>query len=167
MQPMILDVNVPRFTTFAIRIGSTGVPATLQWIHDTWDRHFPDLVFDYSFLDEDIDNFYKAQGNLRSLVGYFAALAIFLSAIGVFSLASFIATRRTREIGIRRVLGARVPDIVALLLADFQRLVVLALLLASPLAWYAMHRWLGDFAYRTTIAWWIFAAAAAGTLLIT
>ncbi|HTJ11921.1 MAG TPA: ABC transporter permease [Dinghuibacter sp.] len=167
MQPLILDVNVPRFTTFAVRIDAAGVPATLQWLHQTWDRHFSDLVFDYSFLNEDIDALYKAQENLGRLVGFFAALAIFLSAIGVFSLASFIAIRRTREIGIRRVLGARVPDIVALLLADFQRLVLLALLLASPLAWYAMNRWLHDFAYRTTVSWWIFAAAAAGTFLVT
>lgn len=167
MQSMILDVNVPRFTTFAVRIDATGVPATLRWIHDAWDRHFPDLVFDYSFLDEDINALYKAQENLGRLVGYFAALAVFLSVIGVFSLASFIVIRRTKEIGIRRVLGARAPDIVALLLSDFQRVVLLALLLASPLAWYAMHRWLHDFAYRTTLSWWIFAAAAAGTLVIT
>jgi putative ABC transport system permease protein len=167
VQAMIMDVNVPRFTTFAVRIGATGVPSTLRFIHDTWDKHFPDLVFEYSFLDEDIDALYKAQANLSKLVGYFAALAIFISAIGIFSLASFIAIRRTKEIGIRRVLGARTGSIVALLLKDFQRVVLLALVLASPLAWYLMNRWLRDFAYRTSISWWIFAAAAAGTLAVT
>ena len=167
MQSTIMDVNVPRFTTFAVRIGSTGVPATLRYIHETWDKHFPDLVFEYSFLDEDINALYKAQESLSRLVGYFAALAIFISGIGIFSLASFIAIRRTKEIGIRRVLGAGTGSIVALLLKDFQRLVLLALVLASPLAWYLMNRWLHDFAYRTSISWWIFAAAAAGTLAVT
>jgi putative ABC transport system permease protein len=167
LQPMIMDVNVPRFTTFAVRIGSTGVPATLHYIRSAWDKHFPDLVFEYSFLDEDIDALYKAQASLSRLVGYFAALAIFISGIGIFSLASFIAARRTKEIGIRRVLGAGTGNIVLLLLRDFQRLVLLALALASPLAWYLMNRWLHDFAYRTSISWWIFASAAAGTLAVT
>lgn len=167
VQAMIMDVNVPRFTTFAVRIGATGVPSTLRYIHETWDKHFPDLVFEYSFLDEDINALYKAQESLSKLVGYFAALAIFISAIGIFSLASFIAVRRTKEIGIRRVLGANTGSIVALLLKDFQRGVLLALLLASPLAWYLMNRWLRDFAYRTSISWWIFAIAAVGTLAVT
>ncbi|WP_162852569.1 ABC transporter permease [Dinghuibacter silviterrae] len=164
LQPMIMDVNVPRFTTFAVRVSA---PSALAYIRSAWSSHFPDLVFDYSFLDEDINALYKAQENLSRLVGYFAALAIFISGIGIFSLASFVATRRTKEIGIRKVLGAGTRTIVVLLLRDFQVQVVLALLLASPLAWFAMNRWLHDFAYRTSIGWGIFAFAAAGTLAVT
>ena len=163
--PMIMDVNVPRFTEFAIRIRPFGVPATIAAIRQLWDRYFPERVFEYSFLDENINAQYKAQENLSRLVRYFAVIAIFISCTGLFGLASFMAAQRTREIGIRKVLGATVSSLVALLYRDFLRLVVLALLIAAPLSWWAMDRWLHDFAYRTNLSWWIFAAA--GVLAVT
>jgi putative ABC transport system permease protein len=167
LQPMIMDVNVPRFTTFAVIVQPSNIPATIDYLRKAWDKAFPDLVFGYTFLDQDIDAQYKAQENLSKLVGYFAGIAIFLALIGIFSLASFIAIRRTREIGIRKVLGADTGSIVALLFRDFQRLVLVALVLALPLAWFLMNRWLHDFAYRTHLSWWIFVVAALGTLGLT
>lgn len=158
-QPMILDVNVPRFTEFAVRIRPAAIPATIAAIQTLWDRYFPQRVFEYSFLDENIDAMYKAQENLSRLVRYFALIAIFISCTGLFGLASFMAAQRTREIGIRKVLGASVSGLVALLYREFLRLVVLALLIATPIAWWAMNRWLHDFAYRIGLSWWMFATA--------
>jgi putative ABC transport system permease protein len=166
MEGMIMDVNVPRFTEFAIRIHADNIPATIQTIRQAWDRIFPERIFEYSFLDENIDAQYKAQESLSKLVGYFAAIAIFLSCIGLFGMASFMAIQRTREIGIRKVLGAGTGGIVVLLYRDFVRLVIIALLIASPLAWYMMNGWLHDFAYRIGLNWWIFAAAGAAALTI-
>jgi len=158
-EPLILDVNVPRFTTFAIRVRPDRVPATLDAIRRLWDHYFPERVFEYSFLDENINALYKAQENLSKLVGGFAFIAIFICCIGLFSLASFMAVQRTREMGIRKVLGATVANITGLLFRDFFRLLVIALLIAIPLAWWLMNKWLHDFAYRIDLAWWIFAIA--------
>jgi putative ABC transport system permease protein len=158
-QPLILDVNVPRFTTFAIRIRPDHVPQTIAAIRQSWDHYFPERIFDYSFLDENINALYKAQENLSRLVRYFALVAIFISCSGLFALVAFMAAQRMREIGIRKVLGASVASLVFLLFRDFLRLVLLALLISIPLAWWAMNRWLHDFAYRISLSWWIFTVA--------
>ena len=159
LEPLVMDVNVPRFNLFAVRVSPERVPATLSMIRRHWEHYFPERVFDYSFLDATIDSLYKAQENLSKLVRYFAFIAIFISCTGLFSLAAFMATQRTREIGIRKVLGASVMNLVALLFQDFLRLVVLALCISTPLAWWVMDKWLHDFAYRIPLSWWIFAAA--------
>ena len=135
-----------------------GVPATLAAIRQLWDRYFPERVFEYSFLDENIGALYNAQENLSLLVRYFALIALFISCTGLFGVASSMATQRTREIGIRKVLGASVGGLVALLYRDFLRLVIIALLISAPLAWWAMNKWLHDFAYRISLSWWIFVA---------
>jgi putative ABC transport system permease protein len=159
LEPLVMDVNVPRFSMFAVRVSPDHVPATLATIQRLWEHYFPERVFDYSFLDANIDSLYKAQENLSKLVRYFALIAIFISCTGLFGLAAFMATQRTREIGIRKVLGASVVGLVVLLFRDFLRLVVLALFISTPLAWWVMNKWLHDFAYRIPLSWWIFAAA--------
>ena len=159
LEPLVMDVNVPRFNLFAVRVSPERVPATLSTIRRHWEHYFPDRVFDYSFLDEKINSLYTAQENLSRLVRYFALIAIFISCTGLFSLAAFMATQRTREIGIRKVLGASVMSLIALLFRDFLKLVVLALFISTPLAWWVMNKWLHDFAYRIPLSWWIFAAA--------
>jgi len=165
-EPLIMDVNVPRFTEFAVRIQPEGTPETIAAIRSLWDRYFPDKVFEYSFLDENIDALYKAQENLSLLVRYFALIAIFISCTGLFSLASFVAVQRTREIGIRKVLGARVIGLVVLLFRDFLRLIIIALLISTPLAWWMMNKWLHDFAYRIPLSWWIFVLAGVLAVVI-
>jgi putative ABC transport system permease protein len=156
LAPLVMDVNVPRFHTFAIRVSPEHIPATLATIQRLWDRYFPERIFEYSFLDENINGLYKAQENLSKLVGYFAVIAIFISCIGLFGLASFMTVQRVREIGIRKVLGATVPGLIMLLLRDFLRLVIIALLIASPLAAWLMNKWLHDFAYHIPLSGWIF-----------
>ena len=126
----------------------------------------PAFPFTYQFSDEEFNKLYRSEQLVSKLANYFAFLAIFISCLGLLGLAAFTAEQRTREIGVRKVLGANVTGIVSLLSKDFLGLVVIAIVIASPLAWYFMHRWLQDFAYRTPISWWIFALAGFLSILI-
>jgi putative ABC transport system permease protein len=159
MQPLIMDVNAPRFTQFAINIQADHLPATIEYIRQTWNKMFPERVFEYSFLDNDIDKLYHDKENLGSIIEYFALAAILLSCCGLYCLASFLSVQRTKEIGIRKVLGATVAGIFTLLSSDFLKLVFIAVVIATPAAWYIMARWLQGFAYRINISWWVFVGA--------
>jgi putative ABC transport system permease protein len=158
LAPLVMDVNVPRFNLFAVRVSSDHLPVTIATIQRLWDKYFPDRILEYSFLNENINSLYKAQEDLSKLVGYFAVIAIFVACIGLFGLASFMAVQRTKELGIRKVLGASVTGLVLLLFKDFLRLVLVALLIGSPLAAWLMNVWLHGFAYRIPLSWWMFAA---------
>ncbi|MCY7349423.1 MAG: ABC transporter permease [Cytophagaceae bacterium] len=138
---------------------SGGVPATLGQIEQLWKQSFPATPFDYEFMDDFFNRAYQADRRAGQVFGLFAALAVAISCLGLFGLATFAAERRTKEIGVRKVLGASVGSIVSLLSKDFLKLVFFAFLLASPIAWYFMHQWLQDFAYKIDIEWWVFAVA--------
>jgi putative ABC transport system permease protein len=127
---------------------------------------FPEKVFDYSFLDEDLNEQYQSEERLGKLVRNFAGLAVLISCLGLYGLILFTTQQKVKEIGIRKVLGASVGSIVTLLSKDFLKLVGIALVIAVPLAWYAMDKWLQDFTYRITVQWWIFAIAGMLALLI-
>jgi putative ABC transport system permease protein len=167
LAPMVMDVNVPRFNLFAIRVSPDHLPATIASIERIWNTYFPQRIFEYDFLDEHIQSLYKAQENLSKLARWFAVIAIFISCIGLFGLASFMAIQRMREISIRKVLGATVQGLIFLLFRDFLRLVVVALLIASPLAAWLMNKWLHDFAYRIPLSWWIFVLTGLLAIAIT
>jgi len=126
----------------------------------------PSMPFSYRFMDDAFDNMYRAEQRVGKVAVSFAILAIVIACLGLFGLVTFAAEQRTKEIGIRKVLGASVSSIVALLSKDLLLLVLIASLIAFPVAWYAMHRWLQDFAYRIDISWWIFAEAGISALLI-
>ena len=127
----------------------------------------PAFPFTWQFSDQEFTKLYKSETVVSQLSNYFAFLAIFISCLGLFGLATFTAAQRTKEIGVRKVLGAGVFSLWALLSKDFLRLVVLSMLISMPLVFLGMHRWLEQYAYRTALSWWIFASAGAGTLLIT
>ncbi len=167
MEPLIMDVNVPRFTQFAISVQADHLPQTIAFIKQIWEQVFPERIFEYSFLDKDINAQYQDKENLGKMIGYFAVIAILLSCMGLFSLTSFLTQQRTREIGIRKVLGASVSGIVGLLSRDFLFLVILAFLIASPIGWFAMNRWLDHYAYRISVEWWIFLLAGVFVFLVT
>ena len=118
-----------------------------------------DAPFTYSFLDERFNETYVAEQKIGRILGIFAGLTIFVACLGLFGLATFTAEQRTKEIGVRKVLGASVGSIVALLSKDFLKLIAIAIVLAVPVAWYAMNSWLQDFAYKIDISWWMFALA--------
>jgi putative ABC transport system permease protein len=130
-------------------------------------RVLPSAAFDYRFVDEDYARKFATEQRVGSLAAFFAGFALFISALGIFGMASFVAEQRTKEIGVRRVLGATVLSIWRLLTREFVTLVGLSLAIAGPLAWFAMHRWLQAYAYHTGIAWWIFVVTGAGALSLT
>jgi putative ABC transport system permease protein len=126
----------------------------------------PKFPFTFQFADAEFSNLYRSEQLVSKLANYFAALAIFISCLGLFGLAAFTAEQRTREIGVRKVLGANVTGLVALLSKDFLKLVLMAIVLATPIAWLLMQHWLQDYSYRLPISWWIFALAGLSTILI-
>jgi putative ABC transport system permease protein len=151
----------------SVRMITDNVSETIEFVEKTWNGFAENMPFEYSFLDEDYENLYMNEMQTRKLFTIFSCLAIFIACLGLFGLASFTADRKTREIGIRKVFGASVPGIVALLNRHFTLWVLIACILACPAAWYAMKRWLENFAYRTSTSWWMFVVAAALALIIT
>jgi len=147
------------------RAGEPG--ALLKSMGAAWHRLDPNEPFEYSFLDQDFQKNYESEERLSTMIRYFTVMAILISCLGLFGLASFSAEQRIREIGIRKVLGASVTGIVLLLSKDFLKLVGVAMLIACPLAWLVMHQWLQDFAYRTDISWMVFFSTILVTLFIT
>jgi ABC-type antimicrobial peptide transport system permease subunit len=147
-------------------IANSNLPETLAAIEAAWKTAYPEGIFTYKFLDEQIDSFYKAEERLFTLFKVFAGLAMFISCLGLWGLATFSAQARTKEIGIRKVLGASVNKIMLLLSKDFLMLVLISLLIATPIAWYGMNEWLQNYAFRTEITWWIFGLSGALAILI-
>ncbi|CAN5210906.1 ABC transporter permease [soil metagenome] len=144
----------------SVKVDGRTIPGTLAAIEAQWKQQNPDRPFDYYFMDEFFDRQYRSDERFQTLFLNFALLAIFISCLGLLGLASFATVQRTKEIGVRKVLGASTGSIVGLLSKDFLKLVLLAFVVASPLAWYGMHRWLQNFAYQTDIKWWVFVVAA-------
>jgi putative ABC transport system permease protein len=150
----------------AVKIRPGDIPATLAAIERTWKSYTPDYPYSFSFLDQDLDALYRTEQRAGTVMGVFAGLAILIACLGLLGLTAYVAAQRTKEIGIRKVLGASVANIVTLLGKDLLRLVVVALVVAMPIAWFAMNRWLQDFAYRIEISWWMFALAGGLALVI-
>ncbi len=145
--------------SIAIRIGTKNIPALLSQIETKYKAMAPGQPFNYSFMDEDFNATYQAEQRMGYISVTFAIMAIIIACLGLFGLVTYAAEQRIREIGIRKVLGATVSGIVGMLSLDFLKLVVVSSLIAFPLAYYIMHQWLQDFAYRTDLSWWIFAVA--------
>jgi predicted permease len=149
-----------------IRIEAGKTPETLAAIGNVCKKLNPNVPFTYAFTDQEYARQYQSEQIVGKLAGYFAFLAIFISCLGLFGLATFTAEQRTKEIGVRKVLGASIAGIVGLLSKDFLKLVVMAIVLASPVAWYIMKQWLQGFAYQIDIEWWMFALAGIISVLI-
>jgi putative ABC transport system permease protein len=133
-----------------------NISGTLKSIEETWNELNPDEPFEYSFLDQDFQKNYEAENRLSSIIGYFTFIAILISCLGLFGLANFSFEQRIKEIGIRKVMGASISNLVALLSADFLKLIIISIVIASPLAWFIMNEWLNSFAYKISISWKIF-----------
>ena len=146
---------------------NSNIQSSIAKIEAAFKRYVPSAPFEYKFADTEFATKFAAEERIGRLSTVFASLAIFISCLGLFGLASFVAEQRTREIGVRKVLGASVFNLWQMLSKDFVMLVFISLLIASPLAYYFMHRWLQNYEYRTDLSWWLFAVAAIGALLIT
>ncbi|GAB4022547.1 ABC transporter permease [Spirosoma migulaei] len=166
IEPVVLVFN----TTPPANLTLKMKPEQLPLIQTAWQKHYPNFPFEYTFLDEAFDAQYRKDKLMITLFNGFSLLTLLVSCLGLFGLATYSAEQRTKEIGVRKVLGASVVSIVTLLSKDVLKLVLIAIVIAAPLAWYAMTQWLADFAYKIDIAWWMFAVAgfvAIGIALLT
>jgi putative ABC transport system permease protein len=149
----------PSSGSVAVRLKSNDVLQTIARIKGLWKNMAPGQPFSYRFMDDDFDSVYRAEQRVGQIFITFAVISIIIGCLGLFGLSAYTAERRTKEIGVRKVLGASVSNIVTLLSADFLKLILLAILIGSPIAWYGMKRWLSEFAYRIDISWWMFVVA--------
>jgi putative ABC transport system permease protein len=179
IRPCLFYNNPQSFSTVNIKLISTGtnmrsksgiLPGDIQRLSEKWKKIFPDQLFEYKFLDDRIADYYKSEHKALNLFLLFAAITIFLCILGILGLSLSMNERRTKEIGLRKVNGAKVVEVIILLNKDFVKWVSVAFLLAIPIAWFIMHKWLENFAYKTGLSWWIFALAgliALGIALLT
>jgi putative ABC transport system permease protein len=147
------------YSRLSIKVAGNNMPGALAQMEKTWKKFLPDVPFEYTFMDESFENLYRSEERQKTIFTVFACIAIFIACLGLFGLSAFAITQRIKEIGIRKVLGASLGSIVQLLSTDFLKLVAIAAVIAFPVAWYAMHKWLEDFAYRSSVPWWIFFVA--------
>jgi ABC-type antimicrobial peptide transport system permease subunit len=166
LAPLLIATNSTMYRQASIKLSTTNMTTTMQSIKKLWEQTFPNYVYDYRFLDDKIAGFYKQETQLSQLYKLFAAIAIFLSCLGLYGLASFMAVQRIKEVGIRKVLGATTGNIVYLFSKEFIILTAIAFAIATPIAWYYMHQWLQDYAYRVNVSWWLFASAGLLVVLI-
>ena len=166
LAPLLITTNNTMYSQAAIKLATTNISSTLQSVKTIWQQTFPDFVYEYRFLDDKIESFYKQENQLAQLYKIFAAIAIFLSCLGLYGLASFMAAQRIKEVGIRKVLGATAGNIVYLFSKEFIILIAIAFAIATPIAWYYMHEWLQDYAYRINISWWLFAEGGLAAIII-
>src|SRR6187455_2885855 len=150
----------------SIKLSTANIASSMQSIKKIWEETFPNYVYEYKFLDDKIDSFYKQENQLSQLYKIFAAIAIFLSCLGLYGLASFMAVQRIKEVGIRKVLGATAGNIVYLFSKEFIILIAIAFAIATPISWYYMHQWLQDYPFRIDMSWWIFIAGGVGAIII-
>jgi putative ABC transport system permease protein len=160
-------IMVPRnLGNFTIKLSGDHIPETLAQLESIWKKSFPEIAFEYTFLDETFANMYKAEARFEKVFITLVVIGIIIACLGLFALAAFSSEQRIKEISIRKVLGASVGHVVGLLSADFLKLIIIALFFAIPIAAYAMDKWLDGFAYHVSMKWWVFFAAAFIALLI-
>ena len=166
ISPLIIYCDPNEIKQLLVRIKPGDVSQTIKSLETEWNKIAPEFPFDYSFLDEQINKQYKSDIRVGNVINTFSLLALFIACLGMFGLASFTAEQRTKEVGIRKILGASVDSIVFTLIGDFLKWIVLANVIAWPIAWYVINKWLQNFAYRIDISWWMFLLSGGVALLI-
>jgi len=162
--PLIMQLRASN--NFYIKMKPDKIISTVEFIKKTFKSFNPGLPIDFHFLDDDYDNLYRTEQRMGKIFGYFSFLAIIISCLGLIGLSSFMTEHRTKEIGIRKVNGAKSFEIFFLLSKEYLLWILISIIIACPIAWYAMHKWLQNFAYRISIGWWVFALAGVIALLI-
>ena len=166
IQPLLFRVNPGEFGNFIVRINNGDIPATLSFVQDKWKEFFPEKAFEYEFLDQALDDSYAAEERFGNIITYFAWIAVLISCFGLFGLAALLTQHRFKEIGIRKILGASVSQIISSLAIDFLKLIGLAMILALPLVWYFMDNWLQDFAFRIDFPYWVPFVVGIGVVIL-
>jgi putative ABC transport system permease protein len=164
--PLMLFADTQWVRNMFVRVNGAGLPSTIARMETTWKQLIPARAFEYHFLDDDYNRLYTAEQRTASIFTVFSSLAIFLALLGLFGLAAITTIQRTKEIGIRKVLGANLMNIALLIARNFVVLIGLSILIAAPLAWLASAKWLEGFAYRVQVQYWVFLAAGAAVLVI-
>lgn len=163
--PLLINL-APNMGVLSIHIKTADIPGLLAQVKDKWKGVSSNQQFNYSFMDQEFDAIYRSEQRMGAISMAFTSLAIIIACLGLFGLAAYSAEQRTKEIGIRKVLGANVSDIVNMLSKDFIKLVIIAIVIATPIAWWAMQKWLQSFAYRQNMQWWVVALAGFGAIVI-
>ena len=166
IEPTVLMNRIRNYGTLSVQVNPLSVQSSIPEIRKLWEAAYPNHLFEYSFMDEAIREFYDGEGRMSVLLTIFTSLAIFIGCLGLFGLAAFMANQKTKEIGVRKVMGASVESIVFMFCRQFIKLIGIGFVLAGPLAWFTMKEWLSEFAYRIDLSAWIFLAGLAVTLLI-
>ena len=168
--PMIFLLPPPSsgyYNSVSLKLDGNNVQSAISTIRNTWQQYVPNVPFDYTFLDDRFQKLYDAEQQESQLFTIFSCLAIFIACLGLFGLSAFTISQRVKEIGVRKVLGASVPQIVVELSKSFLALVIIASLVALPVAWLWMHSWLSNnFAFRIALSWWVFAGAGIVAFII-
>jgi putative ABC transport system permease protein len=154
------------YSEVSVKIKGDAAPAAIAHIESVWDTIIPEEEFQYKFLDDHFNEMYRSDQTLNTIVGMLTLLSILISCLGLFGLVSFTTEQRVKEIGIRKVLGASVGGVVAMLSKDFMKLILAAILIAIPISWYVVDSWIQDFAYRIAIEWWVFLLAGMIAIVI-
>jgi putative ABC transport system permease protein len=166
VQPLVMHLFSQRLQFLYLRFKPSAVQNITSIAGDDFKQYIPTLSFEYSFLDDKLNSMYASEKRLGEIVGYFSLLAILIACLGILGLSIYSIQQRVKEIGIRKILGANVAGITAEISKEFLKPVFVAALIACPIAWYGMHKWLEDFAYRVDIEWWVFAVAGIIALFI-
>lgn len=166
INPMLIYINPDMMVSIAIKILPESIPFIFEFIKNTWDRVLPDIAFNYRFLEDAYDQLYTAEKKTGILLSVFALLAVFISCLGLLGMSSLIASQKTKEMGVRKVLGATTTSILILFSKEFTLWIIMANTIAWPIIWFVMNQWLQNFAYRSGINWWIFIIAGFVSLLI-
>jgi putative ABC transport system permease protein len=166
IKPMVIGERNIRYNFTGIKLNTPQLNVVTKKIEAAWNRFFPEYVYAPTFMDERINDFYTQENQLSLLYKIFAGIAIFISCLGLYGLVSFMAAQRTKEVGIRKVLGASVANIIYLFSKEFTILIIIAFIVAVPVAWYMMSNWLNNFAFRIDITFWVFALAIFTSIII-
>ncbi|WP_428654494.1 ABC transporter permease [Runella sp.] len=164
VEPLVLEYKPAWSGNMLVKIAAGNVPQTIDFLKTTVEKVAPNTIFSYTFLDERMASLYKKEDTMSQILNAFSGLAIIISCLGLFGVVAHESKLRTKEIGIRKVLGASVPNLVVLLSSSFLKLVIIGIVIATPIAWYAMNQWLQDFEYRIELRWWVFAIAGLFTI---
>ncbi|MCE6992440.1 ABC transporter permease [Dyadobacter sp. CY323] len=164
--PCVLTTARGNYGTLGIKLAAGSNPALIEKIEKAWSASFPDFLFKYSFLDETLNSFYEKEEKLFDLFKILSGIAIFIGCLGLYGVVAFMAESRTKEMGIRKAIGATAFNIFSLFSVDFVKLVIVALIIASPIAWYFMNEWQQDFTYKVNISWWLYVAAGIFAIVI-
>lgn len=166
IEPIVMANSIRRYRTLSVRINPQYTQEVIAEIKQKWETAYPDYIFDYQFLEEEIREFYETEKRMSVLLSIFTALAIFIGCLGLFGLATYMANQRKKEIGVRKVLGASIESIIFLFSREYLKLITIGFMIAAPAAWYIMNQWLNNFAYKITIGPMVFLAGFGISILV-